>query len=101
VIILNGSKFSENGNEFDPETCSGFARRLKRQIKLFDKENNLIGVINRHGVLCCATRQENGRYWYSYADIKEVGNWKSYMDQVETIESLYTKRDATGAYFLQ
>ena len=98
MIILNGSKFAENDTEATEE-IKGYAKRLSRQIKLFNIKRELIGVINRHDVLCCATKVDGG-YWYSYADIKEIGDWKSYMDKIETIQALVTSRDGSGNYYL-
>ena len=98
MIILNGSKFSENETEVT-ENIKGYAKRLSRQIKLFNLKNELIGVINREGVLCCATKIENA-YWYSHADIKEIGDWKSYMNKIETIQALSVRRNKSGNYYL-
>jgi len=97
LIKLNGKPFAETEKEFSPETgLVGYLQRFKRQIKLFNKVHQLIGVVNCHGVLCCATKLDTGKYWYSYADITEIGEWQSYMDQVDTLKSLSTGWDQLG-----
>ena len=98
MIVLNGKKFAENETEFTDSlfegggTCVGYAKRLKRQIKITDHNKNIVGVINKHGVLCCATPLDNGKIWYSYADIDLIGKW-DYSDMRETIDTLSAGRD--------
>ena len=87
MLILNGKKFAANEKEFTESlfqsggTCVGFYRLNKVSVTLFNMQKERIGVINKHGVLCCATKQQDGRYWYSYATIKEIGEYESYMRQ--------------------
>lgn len=55
MIILAGLKFAENNNEFleslfhTDSTCYGYAKRLKRQVNLYDMQHNIIGVVT-HGL---------------------------------------------------
>jgi len=92
VLTLNGKKFALNNKEFTESvfkpngTCSGYYKPLKKQIKLYDTAKKLIGVITNQGVLAKATIQENGKYWYSYGTIEEIGNHHSYAAQKEEIE---------------
>jgi len=112
MIILNNKKFAENETEFTESlfnrsiglpwaggTCAGYAKRLKRRIKLYNIQKELIGTINKYGVLCCATKID-GSYWYSYADINIIGAWDSYLNQYETINSLAVTVNSNGYYFI-
>ena len=89
MLILNGKKFAESEEEFTNSlfeaggTCVGYARRNRKSVTLLDHNREKIGVINRCGVLCRATKQANGKYWYSHADIPQVGRYESYMQEVE------------------
>ena len=101
MIILNKVKFAENESELldslfsSDGTCSGYAERLKHKIKLFDLQKNLVGVINEHGVLCKARLLENGKYWYSLADISLLGEY-DYTLQFDEIYNLHVKTDIDG-----
>ena len=98
MIILNGKKFAETEEEMENSlfesggTCVGYAKRLQRQVKLFNHQKALIGVINGHGVLCSASKID-GKNWYSFCTIKEIGEYKSYMQSVEEPEKLAVKRE--------
>jgi len=87
MITLNGKKFAKNDAEFTASlfsaggTCAGYYKRNKRSVTLMNMQRKKIGVINSHGVLCCATNI-NGKTWYSHADIKEIGAYPSYTQQV-------------------
>ena len=94
VIELNDAKFAETKEEFEGGSCVGFARRLKRQIKLFNNDNELIGKINCWGVLCKATKMDDGRHWYNFATIPQIGAYGSYMRSREEIEALAIERTA-------
>ncbi len=89
MITLNGNHFAESNDEFIDSlftrggTCVGYAKKNKQSVTLLNMQKEKIGVINQHGVLCCATKRDNGQYWYTHADIKEVGKYDSYMQQVE------------------
>ena len=106
MITLNNKKFAENENEFTESlfhsggTCVGFAKRLKRQVQLFDIHNKQIAAINKHGVLCCASfpKSLKGKKWWSFADIDIIGNY-GLVEQNEDIEQIKTNRDNTGYYF--
>ena len=88
MITSNGKKFAQSNKEFinslfDKDgTCVGYARKYKHSVVLMDMQKNKVGVINRHGVLGCATKQVDGKYWYSYADVDLVGRYESYTQQV-------------------
>jgi len=106
MITLNNKKFAENENEFIDSlfhsggTCVGYAKRLKRQVQLFDIQNKQIAAINKHGVLCCVSFPDslNGKKWYSFAGIDVIGNY-GLTEQSEDIEKVKTNRDNTGYYF--
>jgi len=105
MIILNNKKFAETEDEFINSlfkvggTCVGYAKRLKRQIKLFNHKKTQVGVINQHGVLGSATPQKDGKTWYSYMDIKIIGEYKSYAQEKDKIESLSINKDSKGYFF--
>lgn len=105
MIILNGKAFAESDKEFteslfnpiNGNTCVGYAKRLKRQVKLFDHQNNLIGVINKYGVLACANKVDIG-YSYSYADIPQIGAYKSVKDRYDDIYNISTVQDRSASF---
>ena len=100
MIILNSVKFAENENEIidslfsDSGTCSGYAKRLKHKIKLFDLQENLIGAINQWGVLVKVTKVEKG-YWYTLANIELLGEYDSAL-QFDEISKLHVRIDVGG-----
>ena len=103
MITINGKNFAEEEKEFlnsleTTKACIGYAKRYKRQIKLFNDQNNLIGVITKYGVLACATKQADGRYRYSYATIKEVGEHKNYSEMRDEIDNLALNKTSTGNF---
>ena len=95
MININGALFAESNDEvlnslFKPvngQTVTNTAKRYKRQIKLFNMQSELIGVINKYGVICHARKLENGKTWFSYADIDEIGSLSS-SETREIMESL-------------
>ena len=97
MITLNGKKFAKNISEFTESlfnndglgTCVGFYKRTKCTVILMDHQQQRIGVINKHGCLCCATLQDDGRYWYSFATIKQIGEYDSYMQSVEEPRAIF------------
>ena len=92
MLILNGNKFARSEKEFTNSlfetgsTCVGFYKPLKSQIKLFDHNHNLVGVITKHKVLAKATQQACGKYWYSYGDIGLIGRYDSIIDQYNEVQ---------------
>jgi len=99
MITINGKKFAETDAEFvdslfDADgTCVGYAKRLKHSVKLFDHQHKLIGTITKYGVLAKATPLDNGKVWYSYGDIDEIGRvsvsqFRKDLDNIKT-EKLY------------
>ena len=106
MIILNSSKFAESEDEFTNtlfeagSTAVGYATRYKRQIKLFNHQKVLIGVVNRWCGLCKATKLESGETWYNHGDIDEIGRYEKYGDQVSELHSLSISGDhIKGWYF--
>jgi hypothetical protein len=97
MIILNGKQFAKNDDEFTNSlfkrggTCVGFYKANKRSVTLYDMQRNKIGVINRYGVLASATKQNDGKYWYSYATPKVIGeyDYKQQRAEVEAIMEAY------------
>ena len=93
MIKLNNVKFAENDNEFTDSlfqaggTCSGYYKVYKRRIVLMDKDKNRIGVIVNN-VLGKATKQDNGKYWYSYATPEIIGDY-DYTQQQRDIARVY------------
>lgn len=103
MIILNGKKFALNDKEFIDSlfnkggTCIGYYKRLKRQVRLYNMQHELIGVINAYGVLAKATKQEVG-YWYSYANPDIIGEY-SITQQAEDINNIVKYRKMERCYF--
>ena len=104
MITLNGKKLAETEDEFINSlfetggTCVGYAKRFKRKIDIMDARKNKVGVINRELVLGAATKVEGG-YWYSYADVKIIGEYNSYMAQHDELRDLTTGWDHIGYKF--
>lgn len=94
MVTLNGKKFALNGQEFTNSlfesggTCVGYYRVNRKSITLLDHNKVKIGVINRHGVLAAATRLDNDKWRYSFATIKQVGEYESYAHQVNEPKEL-------------
>ena len=97
MITLNSKKFAETEKEFINSlfeiggTCVGYAIERKDRIVLTDHNKNRIGVITKHRVLALATKQDNGKYWYSHGDINIIGKYGSYANQVKDIDCALTK----------
>jgi len=94
MITLNGKKFAETESEFTDSlfdrggTCVGYAKRNRKSVTLLDHNREKIGVINGHGVLCAARKLDSGKWWYSYADIPQVGKYESYSQEVKECRAL-------------
>lgn len=97
MLILNGKKFAENEKEFTDslfstgETCVGYVKPYKRQAILLDHQKNRIGAITCHRCLLCATKASDGKYWYSFADIKAIGKYEKYSEQCDDIDEALRK----------
>lgn len=93
MIILNGKKFAESEKEFtgtlfEPDgTAVGYAKRHKFSITLYNHKRKRIGGINRHKVLFKET-EIDGKAWYSYADIPEIGAYESYRQKCEECQDV-------------
>lgn len=93
MVILNDKKFAENDKEFvsslfTDKTCVGYVRKNKKSITIMDHQKNKVGVLNRHGVLCHASKLDDGKWWYNLATIDLIGEYDSYMKQVEECKNL-------------
>tara|TARA_B100002049_G_scaffold216394_1_gene182291 strand:- start:427 stop:738 length:312 start_codon:yes stop_codon:yes gene_type:complete len=87
MIELNGKRFynqvkPKDADVIDPKVVGSY-RAFKRSINLYNRVGVKIGVINQYGVLCHAQRRDDGRWWYSFATIDEIGEYDSYMQSVE------------------
>ena len=86
MLVINGKKFAASDSEFVASlfetgfTCVGYYKANKRSICLMDHQRKHVGTINRWGVLCKATKQDDGRTWYNHADIDIVGRVESCPD---------------------
>lgn len=83
MITLNGKKFLKVDEAGE---CDGYYRVYPKQITLLDKSKQKIGVITKNKVLACAVKQDDGKWWYSYADIPLIGRHESYLKQCEEIQ---------------
>ena len=94
MITLNGKKFARDEEEFTNSlfekggTCSGYYRVYKKSVALLDHNKNKIGVVTLSKVLALATRQDNGKYWYSYGDIDLIGKFPSYSEKCRQVENI-------------
>ena len=95
MIILNGKKFAQNDNEFTDSlfnkggTCVGYYRKYKKSISLLDHNKEKVGIINSDYVLAKATKQDDGRYWYSFANPSIVGEYDSYIEQQNNVQNTF------------
>lgn len=88
MIHLNGKTFTRKGQPTTPTTAGTYTPN-KRSITLYDHTGTKIGVITRHGVLARATKLDDGQWWYSYADIPQIGAYNSFAQQTtETAAAL-------------
>lgn len=91
-IVLNGRVFAPKKRVLT-ESHSGFYRAYTYTIAIYDRDGSKIGVINRHGVLCCATKIDGG-WWYNFATIPIIGKWGSLADESKDVAA--AKRQALG-----
>ena len=93
MITLNGTQFAANHTEMvnslfvAGSTPVGFYKANKKTVTLFNLQHQKIGVINQHGVLCEASKQ-NGKWWYTLATIPAIGEYASYMQSVNEPEAI-------------
>ena len=105
MIELNGSKFAECDDEFVNSlfthggTCNGYAKRLKRQIKLFNVQKGLIGVINKYGVICKANKTVDGIF-YNHGTIKEIGEFGRCSRQIDEVKALAKEKVFLGGEYV-
>ena len=96
MITLNGVKFAQNDDEFinslfeNGGTCDGYYRVNKKSITLMDKDKNKIGVICNM-VLGKATKLDNGKWWYSYGKPELIGEYDSYVQEQDELNTVYKK----------
>lgn len=94
MIVLNGKKFARTNREFMDSlfsptgTCAGFYTVYPRAIIIMDMHRNRVGCINWDGVLCSATKQVNGRYWYNYRTPELIGEYPSYSAEREEVKGI-------------
>ena len=97
MITLNHKKFAETENEFleslfsPTGTCTGYAKRCKRKVMLYDMQHVITGAITRYGVLAMATPKAE-KVWYSYGTIAEIGEYPISAQQAD-IKKLTTGFD--------
>lgn len=90
---LNGRTFVRGKHAlvdtlFKPDgTASGYYEVHGREVKIFKPTGELDGLITAAGVLAKATKLDDGRTWYSHADLDTVGRWESFMRRREEIDA--------------
>ena len=103
MITLNGKKFAKNEQEFTDSlfskggTCSGYYKVYKTKINLYDHNMNLIGVI-ANKVLAKATKQDNGKYWYSYGTPDIIGDYDNYSQESAEVSNITYEHNLTIKY---
>jgi hypothetical protein len=85
-ISLNGKVFSR-GPKAMTDRHAGFYRGHKHSVTISNRAGLKVAVINRHGVLCCATQLDDGKWWYSFADIALIGSFDSYSSGIEQVQA--------------
>ena len=96
MITLNGKLFAANENEFvdsifNPNgSCVGYYKRNKTSVTLYNMQKEKIAVINKHAVLCNAQKLDSGKWWYSLADVAEVGSFACYNTKREELKTVLT-----------
>lgn len=104
MIVINGNKYAETENEFIDSlfssggTCSGYAKRRKRDVLFMDHQHIPFGVVNAHGVVGSARELDNGRVWYSYGTPSQFGTMP-YSYECSIADSLAVGRDQIGLLF--
>ena len=111
MITLNGVRFAEHSEEmeyysFSSNSCKGFYKVNKRSIDLYDRCDNLIGVINQECVLGSARAlkesektKPSDKYWYSYGTPMLIGEYESLTKEREEVKALAIGQDHIGYYF--
>lgn len=93
MITLNGKRLARNDSEmieslFHPGgTCVGFYKPNRKSIFILNMQKERVGVISKHGVLGCATKLDDGRFWYSYGDVSIIGEWDSLVAKCEQCDA--------------
>ncbi len=96
MIVVNGVKFAASDHEFvdslfdSTGTATGYYRRLRRTIQLFDKDKQLIAVINKWLVVCKASKLSDGRTWYSCLPFDHLLYTDSLLEQRNQLVRLTT-----------
>ena len=94
MLTINNVLFAKNDNELldslftGDKTASGFYKVLKNEIKLYNTSKELIGVITKNKCLAKATKLDNGKYFYNFATIDLIGEFKSYKKKIEEREEI-------------
>ena len=90
---LNGRSFVRGKRAlvdtlFDRDgTASGYYEAHGFEIHIFKPNGELDGLITMAGVLAKATKHDDGRTWYSHADLHTVGRWASFSRRREEIDA--------------
>ena len=94
MIVLNGNKFAETGDEFASAlfkrggTCVGYIKPNKKSLTIYDSKMQKVGMINQYGLIVSASKV-NGVWHYSYGMPRIVGEYENYTQQVtEAIAAL-------------
>lgn len=98
TITVNNHKFVAQGAELG-EDSTGFFKRAKRSIYLFDRQNEPMAVINQELVLGNAIKIGVGKTWYTYMPSNHVLYNDSLSDQARQLETLARGRDHRGYIF--
>lgn len=91
MLTLNGKKFVETDKEaintlFETGgTFTGYYKRTKTGILLYNHKKQRIGGINLNHVLYRTTKRADGKYWHSYGDVDGIGRYDSYTRQYNEV----------------
>ena len=91
MITLNNKKLAKNNKEFTNSlfsskgTCIGYYKVNKKSVSIMNMQKEKVGVVTNN-VMAKATKQTNGKYWYSYGDIDIIGEYPKYSKKNDDIK---------------
>ena len=106
MIKLAGISLAESKQELIESlfksggTCCGYIKRYKKQINIYDMQDNIIGAINKELLLVKAKVRKDidGKVWYSYGT-PELFKDKDEKELFRDMAALSIGHDHKGYYF--
>ncbi|MFG1544865.1 hypothetical protein [Halobacteriovorax sp. ZH2_bin.1] len=94
MLKIQQSSLGESKKDFlenrDNNNLKGYLKKFKKHIAIYDSTHTKVGIINAHGVLASATKLDNGKWWYNFATITEIGlkSDYSYQKEIQEIQTI-------------